>query len=277
MIICAAVYSKECETFLMRDVLVNRPKTWLRLRVRRAWLLLLLAIPVLEVGARTYTIGTQNIDYYPHYAFTGKRQTFATAVFIEFARVSGHKFEFVPLPTKRLHRQFFQKKSLDFLYPDNNRWTNRLKRDVKVRYSLAVVEMLSGTLVRPENQYLAADKIKTIATVRGFTPAKWLSRQASGQVEVFETSSANAAIRLSLLGRTQATDVDYTVAQYQLDAMDRPDSLVLNKKMPNIQVAFHLSTIKHPQLLREFNDFVRHHQPLLRRLKRKYGIISEAR
>ena len=229
------------------------------------------------LSAETFIVGTQNVDYYPHYAFAdvgpnGPRQTYARAVFEAFAAASGHQFEFIALPTKRLHRRFFEKHRVDFLYPDNRRWTPELKADQPLYYSEPLAYSISGTLVRREDSALKEQQITRLATVRGFTPAKWRRRQAAGLVQVVETSSVPAAIQLTLLGRTQGCDIDYSVANYHLDKMNRPGSLVLNRNLPHAMVGFHLASIKHPVIIEEFNTFLANNSALLRQLRAKFGI-----
>ena len=227
--------------------------------------------------AETFVVGTQNVDYYPHYAFAdigrdAPRPTYARAVFEAFAKASGHHFEFVALPTKRLHRRFFEKHRVDFLYPDNRRWTSDLKSQQQLYYSDAVAYSISGTLVRREDGDLDADQITRLATLRGFTPTKWRARQAAGLVQVVETSSVPAAIQLTLLGRTQGCDIDFSVANYHLSRMNRPGDLILNRNLPHGMVGFHLASIKHPKIIEEFNTFMANNQGLLRKLRARFEI-----
>ena len=118
---------------------------------------------------KVYVIGVENIDYFPHYTYeNGKFEGHGRAILDAFAKSQGYTFVYEAFPIKRLYNNFLDQK-LDFKYPDNPNWKQKLKRGTQVHYSQPVAEYIDGVVVLPERKGQGVKQLKTLGTVLGFT------------------------------------------------------------------------------------------------------------
>jgi ABC-type amino acid transport substrate-binding protein len=235
---------------------------------------LCLCLHVKAIG-ETYIIGSEDIDYYPHYRFTDSAidKGFAWAVFNEFAKQSGHKFSYRSYPIKRLRREVLAK-SIDFIYPDNPKWTPSAALRTNKTFSSAIITAIGSTLVLAGREARGLDDFTSLSLPRGFNPVKWAELIAQDKVHAIEVHNARAALQLVINGRVDGADVELNVANYLLQQMGEAQSLKFAPDLPYDPVTFHLSTIKYPQVILQFNHFIEDNQPLLRELRQQYGIIE---
>ena len=121
---------------------------WIRYLIK-AWLLLGLWIQFgTKVLAGTFTVGVENIDYFPHYAMRqGQYVGYARDLLDQFGLAYGHRFDYVDLPVRRLSVAFFKNHTLDFKFPDNPNWATDLRKGQKLYYSDTVIDVMEGALV----------------------------------------------------------------------------------------------------------------------------------
>ena len=76
-----------------------------------------------SLNAATYSIGTEYIEYYPHYGKTSAEshefEGYARLFFDDFSIKKDVSIEYTPQPIKRLYLNFLVKQSIDFKYPDS--------------------------------------------------------------------------------------------------------------------------------------------------------------
>ena len=82
--------------------------------------------------ARALVVGMEDLDYYPQFSLKRKDAGIAYQILHDFARQEGLNLRFEAMPIKRLARAFYQQQTLDFVYPDNPRWSPALKRGREV-------------------------------------------------------------------------------------------------------------------------------------------------
>ena len=165
---------------------------------------------------RTFIIGVEDSQYYPHYAVQdGGWVGFGSALLEAFSQAQGYRFEYRPMPVERLFRSFLSGE-VDFKYPDHPEWRKELKKNAKVSYSEPVVRYIDGVSVLPENQGQGVDNIRMLGTLRGFTPVSWLPYLKSEQISLFENDSLEGLIKQALLGRIDGVyaNVDVSAASY---------------------------------------------------------------
>lgn len=239
-------------------------------------LLVLISFAAHAQPSRTFIVGTQNFDYFPHYNFNSQRDKgFAWAVLQAFAKEQGIRFEYMPLPTARLERELL-KGTIDFAYPDNARWTRDEKDSHKKSYSTPVALSVAGTMVRKERQGRGMDAFKTLAYPKGFVPAKWLPVFEQNPIRVFKTTDAKTSLQAVIMGNADGADIEYHVSQHLLSVIGQPERLVLDPELPISFVDFKLSTRFHGDILSAFNAFMRGHQAEIERLRTHYG-LSDSR
>ncbi|MBS1192004.1 MAG: hypothetical protein H6R10_3796 [Rhodocyclaceae bacterium] len=222
---------------------------------------------------RTFVIGVENTDYYPVSRLEkGEYTGYGRELLDAFARDRGYRFEYRPFPVPRLFANFLQGE-LDFKFPDNPYWQAEMRRGRNIVYSAAVATYIDGAMVRPELANAGADRIRTLGIVSGFTPWAWKEAIARGQVTLRENTDLAALAEQVIARRVDAAYGSVAVMNYRLDhVLKTPGALVFNPRLPHSRDHYFLSTLKHPDVLRDFNDWLRNNPGLVRGLKTRYGV-----
>lgn len=233
-------------------------------------LALCLVLISFSLQADRYLIGIEAINFYPHYDFSADSEGgFANEVFALFAEISGHELEMVPLPPKRLYHELDRR--MDFIYPDHPRWVQYQGTAPQRYFSQPVTGNLGTAMIRPQLADAGPEDIRSVAIIHGFTPVAWLSR-AADRIELIQVPDAQSAIGLVLKGRVDAADVEYNVGSHILRQMGRESDLLPALNLPYTLGSYHLSAVKHPRLIRQFDEFLSDHRAEIQRLKDKYQI-----
>ncbi|HJW26265.1 MAG TPA: transporter substrate-binding domain-containing protein [Rhodocyclaceae bacterium] len=245
--------------------------------MKSAWLavlaLVLGAAPCAAAPEKIYVVGVENTDYYPIYRMEkGTYTGYAREVLDAFAKARGYRFEYRAFPVPRLFAHFFQGE-VDFKFPDNPYWQADLRRGSNIVYSASVLTYIDGAMVRADRADAGIEDIKTLGIVSGFTPWAWREPIARGQVLVRENTEIGALAEQVVARRLDAAYGSVAVMNYRLDhVLKSPGALVFNPKLPYSKDHYFLSTLKHPEVIREFNDWLRNNQGLVRTLKARYGV-----
>jgi hypothetical protein len=225
--------------------------------------------------AKSYVIGIEQLDYYPHYDFSSDhpRGYFFDLIQL-YSQWSGDQFVFKALPVKRLYKDAAE--LTDFVYPDNLVWQPQLDIDHKVTkyYSDPVIYTLGGTMVLPENQQMRLKEFRLLANIHGFSPTLWVGLKKNYKFKILDVPDAESALGMTLKGRVDAANVEYNVAQYHLAQMKDSGTLVIAEHLPFTNLAFHLSSQKHPEQILRFNQFLREQQQQIQQLKQRYALIE---
>jgi len=218
-------------------------------------------------------VGVEKIDYLPVYALVdGEYRGFARELLDAFAADRGYDLRYRPLPVARLYASFFRG-SVDLKFPDNPRWRTRQRRGHDLQYSAPLVSYIDGSLVPPEDKGQPPEAIDRLGTVTGFTPWAWLDAIRAGGVTLSENSSFTALLRQALSGRVDAAYASVAVANYQLEhVLDRPGGLVFDPGLPHTQGQYHLSTIRHPEVLAELDAWLGDNRDRVEGLKARHGV-----
>ncbi len=222
-----------------------------------------------------YQIGVEDIPYLPYYETKEKEyRGFVKDLFDLFANDQHIKFEYVPLPVKRLYREFLDEK-VDFKFPDNIRWSGDSKKGHKIYYSEGIVEYVDGVLVLPKHLN-KMKKLKKLGTVRGFTPWIYIDEINAQKIENIENSNLISVIKQGVLGRVDGVFVNIAAAKFlMLNEFKNPTALVFEKSLPYTKDKYALSTKKHPELLKKLNKWMDKNKELKNNLKRSWKIDLE--
>ncbi len=237
-------------------------------------ILAILGLSLPSTYAKEYVVGIEDINYYPHYDFTGEQPR---GYFFElmqlFSQKSGHQFKFQKLPVKRLY--VAAKGEVDLVYPDNPRWQQYLYASYPKTFSEPVIHTLGSTMVRPENRHIPVARVKYLAVIHGFAPSKWLELKKIYSFNIVDVQDVPAALGLVLKKRADAAVVGYNVAQAYLAAHQQTAELVAGEQLPFTDVPFLLSTVNHPELIAEFNQFLNSEHAAIQALKDKFALVEE--
>ena len=227
-----------------------------------------------HVCSENLTVGVEESDYLPIYKGEGLNYTgYARELLDDFARKNGHVFTYAVMPVARLFHEFAVRKSLDLKFPDNAHWAPETKQGVSVVYSKGVITVTEGLMVLPANK--GKGKIATIVTQRGFTPYPYLEQINAKKINVSEANSPAAAISMVAAGRGDAVYLGEIAANYLMnEVLKKPGVLVFDDKLPSAKSEFSLSSISHPEVIKQFDEYLVNERVSVARLKAKYKIVD---
>lgn len=231
-----------------------------------------LALFTPAIQAETFIVGAQNIAYDPYYNFSSKHEKgLGWAILEAFSKQSGHQFVYLSMPVKRLQIEL-KKGNVDFVFPDNPRWSNSLTYNLNKIYSTPLVETFSVTLIKPENTNKGVSSIGKLVIPDGFSPVKWKKQISEGTVNTFTVASVYEGLSLLHNGEVDAMDIEYNVARHITRQHPQVGPFSADLTLPYNAVSFSLSTLKYPNIIEELNAFLHSKPETINKIKEKYGI-----
>ncbi len=224
------------------------------------------------IQADTYIVGAQDIEYSPYYDFSSQHEKgVGWAILEAFSRQSGHQFIYLSMPIKRLQIEL-KKGNVDFVFPDNPRWSEPLTHSLDKVYSLPLVDTFAVTLVKSKNQGRGVTEVKKLIIPDGFTPAKWKKQISENTVNIVGVKSVYEGLSLLNKEEADAMDVEYNAAHRILRRYPNIGQLTADLTLPHNMVSFSISTLQHPDIIEEVNAFILSNSKALDEIKNKYGI-----
>lgn len=226
------------------------------------------------VWAQPFVIGVEDHQYSPHYAYIdGQYRGFGRELLDAFFNDRGYPYQYRALPVPRLFESFVIEQSVDFKYPDNALWSTQLKQGHNIVYSAPVIALTEGVSVLPENQARGLGHIRRLATVRGFSLPQWRAAIDQGKVAVSENPSMIRLLEQTLIGRVDGAYANIDVVQYLLEAeLNQPGALQYDATLPHYDTHYHLSSIKHPDVIADFNRWMEDNAALVSAIKQKFKL-----
>jgi hypothetical protein len=226
------------------------------------------------VQAQEFIVGVEDISYYPLFEFQSDRNTHTKELLNTFAASKGYKFTYLPLPIKRFERWLLEDK-IDFKYPDNSRWYADDSVTRKLTFSQSSIWLIAGTSVLKSSIKRKKSDLKSVGTLLGFYPTTWIDEIKSGKVELYEDASTKILVQHLIAGHIDSIDIEPSVINYYLKELGQPtDTVVIDRKYKYDVYGFNFSTIKHPQIIKEFDEFLKSNSVLLEQLNKKYNIVD---
>lgn len=224
--------------------------------------------------AQEYRVGVEEVDYYPIYSAVPPDRHYrgyGRDLLDLFAARENLRLTYVVLPVRRLSHEY-QAGQLDLLFPDNPRWDAEHK-PAGIRYSQPVLQFQDAMLVLPQRLGQPRERFRKLGFVRGFTPWKFRDDIAAGRVSIHEAPNPEGLIHMTLAGYIDAANMARQVAHFHLKRQGRPDSLVVEPVLlPLRDSYYHLSSIRHPELIQRFDAFLLREQQAVQVLKNKYEL-----
>lgn len=225
-------------------------------------------------SAREYRLGVEEVDYYPIYSAVPPNREYrgyARDLLDLFAARENLRLTYVVLPVRRLSHEYWGGR-LDLVFPDNPRWQAKQK-PAGIVYSKPLLQFQDAMLVLPSRLGQPREGFRKLGFVRGFTPWKFKEDIEAGRVTIHEAPNPQGLIRMTLAGYIDAANMARQVARYHLRQQGRPDGLVVEPALlPLSDSYYHLSSIRHPELIQRFDAFVRREAEAVQALKDKYGL-----
>ncbi|MGY3569584.1 hypothetical protein [Vibrio paucivorans] len=237
--------------------------------------LLLLALISPHSHSKSITIGIENINYYPLYAYDETADAFTGYVpelFDTFGQAYGYRVTYIALPINRLYKMFYGGE-IDAKFPDSDLWNVDSRKGYSISYSSSIIELQEVMFVQQKDKELRLSDFNRLGIVRGMTPWKLFPVIESGQVSVLEANSPESLLEMVFKGRVQGVVMDRNVGQFLLLQMDRTISLNINTKLLESEGgSYHLSSINDPDLIADFNEYLITHAHHVLKLQARYGI-----
>lgn len=226
-------------------------------------------------AATVYTVGVEAIDYSPIFSSTiGPRnfEGYAREVLDRFAKSENIEFQYVPLPVKRFIN-VYHSGQLDFAFPDNPQWNKTAQNKEKIIYSHPIIVFQDAIFVLPKDLGKGIKSLKVLGTLMGFSVWKFNEYIKAGTMSLESVLTPESLINMALLGRVDGINLAKQVVYYYLKKMNRINGLVIDTELLPIQDSFyHFSTIKHPNIIKKLNAFLKKDAVYLSSLKKKYDL-----
>lgn len=236
---------------------------------------LLLSVPAKAAEPEVVTVGVEELDYYPSYAVRDGRYVGAARDILDaFAASTGLRFDYRPLPIKRLYADLFAG-AVDLKFPDSADWNPAGKRNQNVVYSRPVLPYIDGVMVRPERVGGGLDAFKTLGTVSGFTPFAWLDELAKGKIKVSETPHISSLLRQAATERVDGAYVNVAVARHHLrQTPELAEALAFDPGLPHAAGNYLVSSIRRGDVLAKFDAWLTANAATVTAIKKQYGLAE---
>ncbi|MCC2618209.1 hypothetical protein LJ739_18275 [Aestuariibacter halophilus] len=244
----------------------------------RSWILtaaLFVSGVAVANAPRTFVIGAQSIDYYPHYDFAARNDKgFAWTVLEDVAREYNFRFVYLAMPIKRLQREL-AKGNVDFLYPDNPKWHSGADQEqVKRHYSAPLFHAMGGTMVLPEFRDKPVSAFRALSVPFGFSPVMWIDNPQFSHVRIVAVTDAWAALDMVARERVSGADIEYHVARHQMRRKRLTHPLVLDPRLPYDIVGFHMVTLKYPEIIELINQYIEKYPQRMAAFRQRYQLTE---
>lgn len=222
-----------------------------------------------------YTVVVQDIDYYPIYRAdpsTGGYSGYVRELMDAFAMHQGIRFEYRVRPIRRMTMEYLAGR-YDFALPDNPQWDRAAKEGLTIHYSKPLLTFEDAVFVPKVQQHMPTEEMTDYGTIYGFTPWKFRELIDSGQIELKTASRPANLVRMAMAGRVTAFNLAVPVAEYHFHKLGAEGRFVpAPKLMPQIDSHYHLSTLKHPDLINAFDHFLQQQQATVNALLQRYDL-----
>mgnify|MGYP000161826655 CR=1 FL=1 len=220
----------------------------------------------------SFVVGVEDLSYYPLFDFGRGGESYTKELLDEFGRQYDYKLTYLPLPIKRFDRWLLDDQ-IDFKYPDNARWYPNNKAPESFIFSNSTVRLVAGTITPVTKEYTRKN-LKVLGTLLGFYPTQWVDQIKNKEVTLFESSSTLVLLQQVLRGQVDGVDIEPSVVAHYLSVIGKPGALQINKNFSYEVYDYFLSTIKHQNVIEEFNQFLVKNKAFIEKLRKKYNIFD---
>jgi len=226
--------------------------------------------------AQEFIIGVEEVSYYPLFDFSAtdtSKPSFSRDILKEFFEQHNYSYRFIALPIKRFNK-WYEDKGIDFKFPDNARWRDDTYNKLNITFSRPVIKLMAGSYVLKSNAKYRREDIKKLGTIFGFSPTLWFDKLKSKELELIEENTPFGIIKHILHGNVDATNIDANVIRHNLKLVEKPKAIVLNTNIYHEVFSYHLSSIEHPEIIKQFDTFIQNNPELIQQIKKKHDITE---
>lgn len=222
--------------------------------------------------APTLIVGVESYDYAPYYTSeNGNYSGFCRDVLDLFAARMGYKLTIRAHPYLRLVVELI-KGDIDVEFPDDIDWLPEKKAGHDFQYSNKVLNYVDGVARLSADLGKPIGTLKVIAMPRGWWPADYLPLAKQGLLRIEEEPSVEATAKSLLSGHVDGVYLSEDVVEYFFRSIHREGEAHLDRSLPYKTGSYHMSTIRHPEAIADFNRFLENSQTEIAALRAKYRI-----
>jgi len=223
-----------------------------------------------KIPPKTFVVGVEEFYYAPHYFMEGHRYSgYGRDVLDLFAKTHGYHIVYETMPYMRIVSNLLNGK-IDFQYPDNPIWLTDMKAGHKIYYSDGVVSYIDGVARKKTDLGKPLSDLKVMAMPIGWSPVNYYDLVQKKQLKIIELPSVEAVIQMLLTNRVDGIYLNADVVDFYLKKNSREGEAAFDPTLPYIYSQFNLSTTKYPQVIQEFNKFLKTNASAIEKIKRKY-------
>lgn len=225
---------------------------------------------------KVFTVGVEEFYYAPHYfTVNGRYYGFGRDVLDLFARKKGYEFNYQTRPYVRMVKELLRG-DIDFQYPDNPDWLADLKRGHKIYYSQGVIEYVDGISRRREDIGKPISTLRLIAMPRGWSPIDYYPLVQRKELVIEEANSVEAVMQMLLSKRVDGVYLNADVVVGYLAGAGLSAEAGFDKSLPYQFSRFALASKTHPEVIKEFNQFLLDSASEIKKLKESYKFRYDA-
>ena len=203
-----------------------------------------------------YIVGVEDYNRYPfQYTENGIYKGRFREILDKFAQDERIKFEYVPYKIKDLYPAFFEEK-IDLKFPDNPVWRSPQKAKYKVYYSDFLTYYIDGIFVFEKDINISIPKLYKFGVVDDIILWSLLKKQKRKKIEIINATSCAELVNMLLDGKIRGIFCNYDVMRHLLKNSEYKEKIVMNFDLPFIDNYYHISSIKHPDLIEKFNKWI---------------------
>lgn len=221
---------------------------------------------------RKLVVGISEISQYPFFSLVKKTDRgFAWSVLEHFAKLNNIEFEYKVLPLHRLQLSLEQG-HIDFIFPDNPYWNMFKDKELPNIYSGPVVMSIATSFTSVSKQHYTIDMVNRVAIPFGYSASQWHSGIKQYGIQTIPVTDLLQGLYSVHTGNADAVDIEYNIAIHLITNMPYWRELSVARSLPHMPVSFHLSSIKHIDVLTAITNYTVEHADHIALLKNKYNI-----
>lgn len=225
-----------------------------------------------EGHKKNLLIGVEDISYYPYFDYNEGDASLSKTLLDKFAADRGYTINYLALPVKQFSKWLYIN-DIDFKYPDNQRWhdPNRDEHNAQY-YSDDMFYLTAGTVVLLANKQKPKAFFKNLGMISGFDPTLWKADIANNRVSLLDDTSPKVLMKHLVNGLVDGVDIDIAVAEHYLASLGLDTQLAYSDALPQEVFSHQLSTIKYPEIIVEFNQWLKQNVSFIQAAKVKFNI-----
>ncbi len=228
--------------------------------------------------SKTFIVGVTGQNYYPQFSYENDVYSgYARELLDAFAKHHGYTFVYKAIPVSNVFSDFLNEISyLDFKYPDNPHWNAAMKEGLSIQYSDPVAGRTDGVIVKRENSGRSIDALQRMGTIRGFTPYEYLHLIDEKKIHWVEVDNVVDLLQWVIDNKIDGAYVNIAVANYHLLMQaNNPQALFFDTDLPYSRGYYYLSSIKHPTIIEQINQFLATNTGMVQQLRKIYKLETE--